>query len=183
MQVEYIARISLTSWRAAQQQGEGTVCRSMLAQVIIDNQHVLAVLHPLFPDGAPCIRRNVLQGGKLAGRGRHHGGIIHRPELFKCLYNRGDCRGLLADGHIDTLYILPLLVNNRVNSNGRLPRLAVADNQLTLPPSNRDHGVNGLNAGLQRRVYGFPGNNAGRHPFNLPIFIRLNGACAVNGLA
>ncbi len=41
------------------------------------------------------------------------------------------------------------MVDNRIYGNGRLACLAVTDNQLALATANRNHGVDGLDAGLQ----------------------------------
>ncbi len=51
---------------------------------------------------------------------------------------------------------IPFLVDNGIYGNRCFPGLAVADNQLTLPPSDWHHGVNRLNPCLQGRIYGFP---------------------------
>jgi len=41
------------------------------------------------------------------------------------------------------------LIDNRIDGNGGLAGLPVADDQLTLSAANGDHGVDGLNASLQ----------------------------------
>src|SRR5262249_54507350 len=46
-----------------------------------------------------------------------------------------------------------LLIDNRVDGDRRLARLAVADDQLALPTADRDHAVDGLDAGLQRLIH------------------------------
>ena len=44
------------------------------------------------------------------------------------------------------------LVDDRVDGDGGLAGLAVADDQLALAAADRDHGVDGLDAGLQRLI-------------------------------
>ena len=65
----------------------------------------------------------------------------------------------------------------------RLARLAVADDQLALAPTDRRHRVDGLDAGLQRLVHGLAAHDPGRldlHPAQLGAD---QVALAVDGLA
>ena len=50
MQIEYVSGISLTSGGTADQQGKGTIGYRMLAQIIIDDEHIL----PLPADAYEC---------------------------------------------------------------------------------------------------------------------------------
>ena len=65
-----------------------------------------------------------------------------------------DGRGLLADGHVDADLVLALLVDDGVDDERRLAGLAVADDELALAAADGDHGVDGLDAGLQRLLDG-----------------------------
>ena len=47
VQVEDVARVGLAARRAAQQQGDGAVGLGLLRQVVEDDQHVLAAVHPV----------------------------------------------------------------------------------------------------------------------------------------
>ena len=67
-------------------------------------------------------------------------------------HDLGDGGELLADGHVDADQALALLVDDRVDGEGGLAGLAVADDQLALAAADRDQGVDGLDAGLDRRV-------------------------------
>jgi hypothetical protein len=69
------------------------------------------------------------------------------------VHGLGDRRVLLADGDVDALHALTLLVEDRVDGDGGLARLAVADDQLALAAADRRHGVDGLDAGLQRLAH------------------------------
>ena len=64
-----------------------------------------------------------------------------------------------------------------------LTRLPVTDDQLTLAAANGDHGVDRLDAGLQRHGNGLSFNDAGCLAFNGAHLGRLDGASAVDGLA
>ena len=57
---------------------------------------------------------------------------------------------LLADGHVDADDVLALLVDDGVDGDGGLAGLAVADDELALAAADGDHGVDGLDARLQR---------------------------------
>src|SRR5262249_6215632 len=69
-------------------------------------------------------------------------------------------RLLLADDDVDADETLALLVDDRVEGDGRLSSLAVADDQLALAAADRDHGVDGLDAGLDRLLDGLPVDDA-----------------------
>ena len=52
VQVEHVAGVGLPAGRAAQQQRELAVGLGLLGQVVVDDEGVLAVLHPVLADGA-----------------------------------------------------------------------------------------------------------------------------------
>ena len=63
---------------------------------------------------------------------------------------------------------LPLLVDDRVDGDGGLAGLAVADDQFALAAADRRHGVDGLDAGLQRHVDRLPAGDAGGDRLDRP---------------
>src|SRR5690606_22804233 len=69
-----------------------------------------------------------------------------------------------------------------VDRNSRLTGLAVANDQFALATTDRHHGVDGLDTGLQRLRNGFTGNNAGSNLFDDVGFFGVDGALAVDGL-
>src|SRR5262249_38091285 len=72
-----------------------------------------------------------------------------------------------------------LLVNDRIDGNGGLPGLAVADDQLPLAAADGRHGVDGLDTRLERLVHRLsardaPGgrfNGAGQPRYNRPLAV------------
>jgi hypothetical protein len=76
------------------------------------------------------------------------------PYSAQRLHRLGDGRLFLPDGYVDALHALTLLVQDRVDGDGGLARLAVADDQLPLTAADRRHGVDGLDAGLHRLAHG-----------------------------
>ena len=61
------------------------------------------------------------------------------------------------------------LVDDRVDRDSRLACAAVADDEFALAAPDRDHGVNGLDARLQRLLHGLSHNDAGRRTLDLPL--------------
>jgi hypothetical protein len=76
-----------------------------------------------------------------------------------------------------------LLVDDRVDGDGGLARLAVADDELALAAADRDHRVDGLEAGLHRLVHRLAGHDAGRLELDAAELVGLDRALAVDGLA
>jgi hypothetical protein len=56
----------------------------------------------------------------------------------------------LAYSDVDADDVLTLLIDDGVEGDGGLAGAAVADDELALPPADGDHGVDGLDARLQR---------------------------------
>src|SRR5690606_38341411 len=101
-------------------------------------------------------------------------------------HNPGNGGSFLADCHIYTInrvtrFIKLFLVNNGIDANGRLPCLTVADNQLTLSASNRNHCVDSLDTRLERFFYRFAEDNPRRLAFQWHfVELTLNGALPID---
>ena len=78
----------------------------------------------------------------------------------------GDGRELLADRDVDADEAFALLVDDRVDRDRGLAGLAVADDQLALAATDRDQGIDRLDAGLDRRVDRLADDDAGRDPLD-----------------
>src|SRR5215467_14054512 len=89
--------------------------------------------------------------------------MLKRAVLLKQLANLRHLEVLLADGHVDADEVLALLVDDRIERDGGLAGLAVADDQLALAAADRDQGVNRLEARLHGRVDGVARDNARGH--------------------
>ena len=170
VQVEHVAGIGLAARRAAQQQRHLAVCLGLLRQVVVDDERVLAVLHPVLAHGAAGVRGEILERCRVGGGGRDDDGVLHRPGLAQRLNGLGDRRSLLADRDVDALHALAALVEDRVDRDRRLAGLAVADDQLTLAAPDRGHRVDRLDARLERLVDRLATGDAGSldlHPAGL----------------
>ena len=155
MQVEHVARIGLTAGRTAEDQGNFTVGHGLLAQVIVDDQGRTAGIPEIFSDGGAGERGIILKRSRVGGGGGDDDGVVHGPLGAEGLDDVRHGAALLADSHIDAVYrlageVFRTLVDDRIEGDGGLAGLTVADNQLTLAAADRDHGVDGLQTGLQR---------------------------------
>src|ERR1035438_6280737 len=100
--------------------------------------------------------------------------------LFKGFHHLRHCGPLLADRDVDANYILSLLINDGVESDGRLAGLPVADDQLTLSPANWHHRVDRFDSRWQRLLHGLPVNHARSKPFQRIRLAGFNRTLAVD---
>ena len=191
VQVEDVTRVGLAARRAAQQQRHGAVGVGLLRQVVEDDQDVLALVHPVLADGRAGVGREVLEAGRV-GRGRRDDRrVLQRAVLLERLADRRDGRALLADGDVDALDLalgvagLPvgLLVDDRVEADRGLAGLPVADDQLALAAADGGHGVDRLDAGLQRLLDRLALDDRGRLQLEGAALGRLDRALAVERVA
>jgi hypothetical protein len=127
---------------------------------------VLAVLHPVLPHGATGIGSEVLEGGRVGRRSVDDDGVLESTVLFESGNDLGNRGRLLTDRHVDALDGLvgsPVLalVDDRVDRDRRLTRLTVADDQLTLTTTDRDHSVDRLDTCLHRLAHRLASGDAG----------------------
>src|SRR5690606_34345058 len=76
----------------------------------------------------------------------------------------------LSDRAVDADHVFVTLIDNCVQSNGRLACLAVANNQLALPTPNREERVDHLDPGLERLLHRGTVHNSWRAPFDRQTF-------------
>ncbi len=79
--------------------------------------------------------------------------MLHRAMLFQSRDHLSNARPFLTNGDVNADEVFALLVDDGVNGHGGLAGLAVTDDQLTLSATNRDHGVDGLDSSLHRRIH------------------------------
>ena len=112
---------------------------------------MLTAVHEELTHRTARIGCEILQRARLRSRCRNHNRVVHRTGFLKRIHKSRDRGALLADCNIDTNDILALLVQDGVERNRRLTRLTVADDQLTLSSSDRNHRVDCLDT----RLHGF----------------------------
>ena len=155
MQVEYIARISLASWRTAEQQGHGTIRNSVLGQVVIYTKYVFALIHKVFCHRYTGIRSQILQRSRISSGSRNDDSIIHSAVLFQSTNDASYVGSLLADSYINADHAEAFLVNDSIDSNGSFAGAAVTDDKFALAASDRNERIDTFDAGLQRSINGF----------------------------
>ena len=102
--------------------------------------------------------------------------------LGELLHHRRDRRLLLTDRHVEAEHVLPLLVDDRVDRDGRLSGLTVTDDELALTTADRDHGVDRLDACLERLLDRLTTDDARRLQLDAARVLRVDRALAVDGL-
>jgi hypothetical protein len=182
VEVEHVAGIGLASGRPAQQERKLAVRRGVLGQVVVDTERVLLAVAEVLAHRAAGIGGDVLQRRRFRGRRDDHGGVGHGARVLEDLHHLGHRRALLPDGDVDAEHVLALLVDDRVDADGGLARLAVADDQLALPASDGDHGVDGLEARLERLLHGAPVHDARRIALDIAELLGFDRSLAVDGL-
>jgi hypothetical protein len=183
VQVEHVARIRFAARRAAQQQRHLAVGPGLLGQVVINDQRVLAAIAEVLAHRAAGIRRDVLHRRGFGGGGHHDDRVRHRAALFELAHDVRDGRGLLADRDVDTGEVFALLVDDRVDRDGSLAGLAIADDQFALAAADRHHRVDGLEAGLHRLAHGLAVDDARGDLLDDVELFRVHRAFAVDRLA
>ena len=183
VQVEDVAGVRLAARGPAEEQRHLAVGLGLLRQVVVDDEAVLAVLHPVLAHGAAGVGGEVLERRRVGRTGDDDDRVVHGAVLLEGGHRVGDGGLLEADGDVDALHAEAALVEDRVDGDGGLAGLAVADDQLALTAADRRHRVDGLDAGLQRLVHRLAADDAGRldlHPAVLHVGER---ALAVDGVA
>ena len=130
----------------------------------------------------PDVGRDELQRRHLARAGDDDRRVLHRAVLRELVDDAGDRRLLLPDRDVEAVNALALLVDDRVERDGRLAGLPVADDELALTAADRHHRVDGLDARLQRLLDRLAREDARRLHLDAAAVRRLDGALAVDRL-
>ena len=183
VEIEDVARIGFAARRTAQQQRNFAVGHGVLGEIVVHDQGVLAVVAEVLADGGGGVGREVEHGRGLGGRGGHDDGVAHGAGFGERLHHLGDRRALLADGAVDADQIVLGVVDDGVEQDGGLAGLAVADDQLALAAADRDHGVDGLEAGGHGLAHALAVDDAGGQALDGQRLRGGDGALVVDGLA
>ena len=124
-----------------------------------------------------CTRRG------FSGAGRDDDGVVHGAGVGEGLHDLRNRRALLPDAAVDADNVAALLIDDGVENDGGFAGLAVADDQLALAAANGDHGIDGLDAGLERLAHGLAVEHAGRDAFEGIALLRNYGTFTVERLA
>lgn len=151
---------------------------------------MLAVVTEPLAHSASREGSEVLERSGLGGGGSDDDSVLHGIVLLEGLDELGDGGTLLADGDVDTVKLLvlvlavvpPLLVENGVDGDGGLTSLTITNDKLTLATTDGDHGVDGLDTGHHRLVDGTTGKDTGGLEGGTTTLSGVDGALAVNGV-
>jgi len=190
VEVENVTRVGLTTGRTTEKEGHLTVGNGLLGQIIVDDESVLAVITEPLSHSTTGEGSEVLERSSLGGGGSNDDGVLHGIVLLKGLDELSDSGTLLANGDVDTVELLllvltiipPLLVKNGVNGDSGLTSLTITNDKLTLATTNRNHGVDGLNTSHHGLVDGATRENTRGLEGSTATLSSLNGALAVNGV-
>jgi hypothetical protein len=108
------------------------------------------------------VRADVEHRRRIGRRRGDDNRVAHRVGFFERAHDLRDGRLLLADRVVDADDAGVFLVEDRVDRDGGLARLAVADDELALAAANRHHAVDRLEARLQRLADRLAIDDAGR---------------------
>ena len=183
MQVEHVAGVCLTARWAAQQQRHLTVRLSLLGEVVVHDECVFGILHPVLTHGATGVGRQVFERRRVRGRSHDNDGVVHGTVLAERFYGLGNGRTFEANGNVNALHAQALLVQDGVDRNGGLAGLAVTNDELALATTDGGHGVDGLDTGLEWLVHRLATHDAGRLDFHTTLLDTDQRALAINRLA
>jgi len=182
--VEDVAGVGLATGRAAEQERQLAVGDGLLREVVVDAEGRLALaVHEVLGHRRAGVGGQVLERGRVAGAGGDDDRVVHRPVLAEDLDEIGGRRLLLGDRDVYANDAGPLLVEDRVDGDGGLAGLAVADDELALAPADGGHGVDGLDPGLQRLVDRLPAGDPGGERLDQPGLAGDDRALVVDRLA
>ena len=117
-----------------------------------------------------------------AARGRHDDGVVHRAGVGERLHDLRDRRAFLPNAAVNANNVAALLIDDGVKDDSGLAGLAVADDQLALAAADGNHGVNGLDTGLQRLAHRLAIEHAGSDAFERVALLRNDGTFSVQRL-
>ena len=116
---------------------------------------MFSCISEILANGSSCERSIISQCSRIRSSCSNHYGIIQGSVLPESIYNIRYCRSLLTDSYIYTVNRLACLVgtaliDDGIKGNRCLSSLTVTDNELSLSPANRNHGIYCLETCLQR---------------------------------
>ena len=195
VEVEHVARISFAAGRTLQEERDLAGSDGVLGEIVVNDERIHAVFHEPFAHRRAGIRCDVLVGGIIGRGGGDDDRVFEGTGGFECGDGAHDVRALLADGDVDRVNWAELrvtasetdfidlgLIDDRIDRDGGLAGATVADDEFALAAADRDHGIDGHDAGEQRLVHGFAGHDAGRDALDGISFFGVDRAFAVDGV-
>mmetsp|Transcript_8630 Transcript_8630/g.10112 ORF Transcript_8630/g.10112 Transcript_8630/m.10112 type:complete len:544 (-) Transcript_8630:157-1788(-) len=190
VKIENITGVGLTTGGSSEEERHLTVGNSLLGQIVVDDEGVLAVVTEELADGTAGVGGQELEGGGFGGSGSDDNGVLHAVSILEQADDVGNGGALLADSDVDAVEGLgvvtgledSLLVDDGVDSDGGLAGLSVTNDKLTLASTNGHEGVHRLQASLHGLMHGFPGDDARGLQLDSGTLVIVDGALSVNGV-
>ena len=190
VQVEDISGVSLTTWRSSKEERHLSVGDGLLGEIIIDDESVLAVISEVLTNSAAGVRGQELERSRVGGSSGDDAGVVHSLFGLKDSNNVGDGGSLLTDGGVDAVELLLgvilvevlLLIDDGIDGDGSLTSLSITNDELTLSSTNRDEGIDTLEASLHGLVDRLSGDDTRSLKLNTLFLIGLNRAKTINGV-
>ena len=154
----------------------------MLRKIVVEADRVALAVAEIFAHGGCGKGRDVLHRCGFAGRCGDHDAVLHGAVIRQRLHHLRDRRALLPDRAVDANHVAAALIQNRVEDDGGLAGLAVADDQFALAAADGNHRINGLDARLQRLAHRLAIHHARGNALKRIALIRLHRAFAVQRL-
>ena len=159
----------------------------MLGQVVVHDERRTACVAEVLANRSASEWCVELERSRVGRRRRHHHGVSHGARFFQGLHDASHGGTLLAHSDVDAEHRLTcvvefLLVDDGVDRHGGLSSLAVANDQLSLATTDRNHRVDGLDACLQRLVHRLTVDHTGSLALDRHVEgLALDGSFSVNG--
>ena len=156
VQEEDVAGVRFAAGRTAQEQRNFAIRDRVFRQIVVDDEDVFARVHEVFGHRAARVGRDVFERRRVGGARLHDRRVFERTFHLEARCECRDVRVLLTDRDVDAEDVAAFLIDDRIDRDGRLPDLAVADDQLALALADRNERVDRADAGLQRLFDGLP---------------------------
>ena len=196
MEIKHVTGIRFAAGRALQNERHLAVGHGVLGKIIINDQRIHTVIHEPFANSRTDERSEILVGGGIRGGGDNHDCVGQRAGFFEHANHAGDVRLLLADGHVNVIdraeagvtggfggLVDARLIDHGVHANRGLAGGTVANDQFALTAADRDHRVDGHDAGLHGLAHTAALDDAGGDFFNGIESGFLDGSFAIKRLA
>ena len=151
---------------------------------------MLAVVTEPLTNGTTGEGSQELKRGGLGSGGGDNAGVLHGIVLLKGLDELSNGGSLLTDSDVDTVELLgligtvvpTLLVENGIESDGSLTGLTITNDQLTLTTTDGNHGVNGLETGLDGLRHGLTRQDTRGLGLGTAALFGVEGTLSIDGV-
>src|SRR5262245_57034596 len=155
----------------------------MLGQVVVHTERVTIAVAEVLANRARRIRADIQHRRGIRGRRRDDDRVAHRVVLFEGTDHLRDRGLLLTNRVVDADHAFAALIDDRVDGDGGLSCLPVADDQFALSAADWHHAIDGLQTCLQRLLDRLTIDDARREALDRQKLFRRDRTFAVDRLA